>query len=469
MGKSGLSAIEQLACDFLKTAREYVSNTVDDSEGLSSLYGNPNIEIRGPILGMDDNVREKQEDLVKKCVTFLGTELGSEEEIEELAWKHVWMSFSKSKPLADVSDNARLFVDQISEYRQRTYAYIAPNHLLKFTGDAKRIVVGPVEAMKTEQLVASQKKVPNAKTIWQQVLDAEPVAMEFHVGSKFDFSISENRMLIELPECCWVIPMGSVKAARRNAEEVAIWLINIAVSLLRFCHPNPKHSSFPKRGDVEEMAIAEPKEFWLGGRREEKGLVLGAVEKSRKRRTLHVGFSVPVSSSVRRVSCTYAVDDAVVQATEEDRFKDRAQQIFHPAKKSLAERLGQGLGWLSRGRQTGDRAERFLFFFTAIEALLCSDDATSPIVQTISRYVAVILRTDPDERAKCAARLRALYRIRSELVHAGKRNVSQAQSIEVQGIAEELYKTVMENYPLERRFRDFHESLSKASYGSPWP
>jgi hypothetical protein len=35
----------------------------------------------------------------------------------------------------------------------------------------------------------------------------------------------------------------------------------------------------------------------------------------------------------------------------------------------LAERVGQGLGWLTRGRQAEDRAERLLYFFTAIEAL----------------------------------------------------------------------------------------------------
>ena len=302
-----------------------------------------------------------------------------------------------------------------------------------------------------------------------QELAGEDVPTEFQVGSKFDFSISDNRMLIELPECCWVIPMDSVRAARRNAEENAIWLINIAICLLRLCHPNPRHSDFPKPGDIEEMSIEEPKKYWFGGRREEKALVLAGVKESRNRSIFTVGLSTPAKSSVRRMFCTYAVDDAVVKVTEEQGFKDRARQIFRPGKRSLAERFGHGLGWLTRGRQARDRAERFLFVFTAIEALLCSDDSTAPVVQTISRYAAVVLRDNPDARAKLAARLRKLYESRSALVHAGKRKVSQAQSIEVQAIAEELYRTVMERYPLDSRFDDFQQSLSRGSYGSSWP
>ena len=182
-----------------------------------------------------------------------------------------------------------------------------------------------------------------------------------------------------------------------------------------------------------------------------------------------MGLSLPVSSSIRRIPCTYLVDDTVVSLTEEQKFKDWAHVIFNPAKKSLAERFSQGLGWLARGRQTADRAERFLFFFTAIEALLSSDDKSAPVVQTISRHAATILHTDPLERADFASQLRSLYEFRSALVHSGKRNVSQMQTMEVQRIAEELYKAVMENYPLDSKFNKFQESLSKASYGSSWP
>jgi hypothetical protein len=137
--------------------------------------------------------------------------------------------------------------------------------------------------------------------------------------------------------------------------------------------------------------------------------------------------------------------------------------------KSLAERLGQGLGWMTRGRQTVDRAERFLFCFTAIEALLSGDDKAAPVVQTIARHAAVILQHDPQKRAKLDSEIRSHYAARSALVHAGKRNVSQLEVNTIQNIVEALYKTVIEAIPLETPFSAFHESLSDASYGLPWP
>ena len=311
---------------------------------------------------MDDNLREKQDELVKKCVDFLGIELGNEEEIEELAWNHVWTGFSESNPIPDVSEISKRFIDKLSKSEQRSYGYLAPNYVLEFGEQARKIVVGPVEAIQTEYFVADQQEVPKDKTIWERMLVGERVPTEIQAGSKFDLSISDNRILIKLPESCWYIPMGSIKAARRNAEEKAIWSINVAISLLRLNYPNPKHSKYPRVGDVEEMPLTEPKEFWLGGRMEEKGFVFGEVDKPAKRPIFSVGFSASVSSSVRRVPCTYVVDDAVVAVTEEQKFKDKARVIFDPAKNSLAERFGQGLGWLSRGRQTVDRGERFLFF-----------------------------------------------------------------------------------------------------------
>ena len=245
-------------------------------------------------------------------------------------------------------------------------------------------------------------------------------------------------------------------------------MINIAISLLRLCYPNPEREKSPEIGDIEEMPLIEPKKFWFDDKTEEKGIVLDKIDREDETTNQpSMGLSLPANFSIRRIPCTYLVDEVVVALTEEKKFKDRAQVIFNPPKKSLAERFGQGLGWLSRGRQTIDRAERFLFFFTAIEALL---SGYASVVQTISRHAATILHTDPQEREGFARQLRSLYKVRSKLVHAGKRDVSQKQTMEAQRIAEELYKAVMENYPLDSKFNKFQESLSKAtSCGSPWP
>ena len=346
---------------------------------------------------------------------------------------------------------------------------MAPNCVLRFTGKAERVVIGPVEAMKTECLKVDPGQSRDGPSIRERIFGVEPSKLAFRAGAKFDIEWSTGEIVIELPECCWVIPTGFVEAAERNAEEVAVWMINQALCLLRLANP-PNRSRFPRTGDVEDMPIVEPKEFWPGGRREEKGLVLKPVNKPKKpwERPI-VGVSTGVRSSVRRAGCFYGIDEVVVELTKAEPFPRLAQTIFNPPRKSLAERFSQGLGWQSRARQTADRAERLLFFFTAIESLLSGDDRQAPVVQTISRNAATILHADPAERARCAAMLRSLYGVRSRLVHAGKRNVTQSNSMAIQDITEKLYRTVMDNYPLEKPFVDFQASLGQSSYGSCWP
>ena len=461
--------IKKLANEFYQAAREYY-----DQEKFPEIYkmlSTPpegSFRIQGPFLVLDDNVKTKENILVRQCVRSLGVELGSDEEIEELIWNLFWQIFPDTNPISNISESAEQFAERfledISRYEQRSYGYLAPNFVIEFSDQAQKIVIGPIVVIQKEYFLPEENKISKDKTRWQGAI---VIPSEIGVRMKFNFSISDAHILLGRPQSCWHI--SSIKAARRNAEEKAIWLINIAISLLRLCYPTTKEKKYPQVGDIEEMPLIEPKQFWFGI--EEKGIVLDRIDKedeSTNRPIVSAGPSTPVSSSIRRIPCTYLVDETVVALTEEQKFKDRAQVIFNPSKNSLAERFGQG-GWLTRGRQTADRAERFLFFFTAIEALLSSDDKSAPVVQTISRYAATILHADPLERADFARQFRSLYRVRSGLVHEGKRNVSQKQTMEAQRIAEELYKTVMENYPLDSMVNKFQESLSKASYGSPWP
>ena len=469
MDQNQTREIKKLADEFFQAARKYVSDTFVE-KGKLSIFLKDSVRFRGPVLVRDDNVQEKEKELVGQCVHSLGVGLGSEEEIEELAWDHVWGSFSDSSPISNISEITERFFDDITRYEQRSYGYLAPNYVIEFSDQAREIVIGPVEAIQTEYLVAEQKKIPPEKIKTKIQKGKLVMPTEIRLGSKYHLSISDGLILMmELPESCWYISKGSIKAARRNAEEHAIWSINIAISLLRLCYPDSKHSKCPRVGDIEEMPLTEPEKSWFDSKIEEKGLVLGEDDKSINRSIFSIGLTAPVSSSVRRIPCTYVVDGATVEMIEKQKFKGMAQKIFNPAKNSLAERFGQGLGWLSRGRQTVDRAERFLFFFTAIEALLTSNDKNAPVVQTISRHAATILHSDPQEREDFASELRSLYKVRSALVHTGNRNVSQAQSMEAQRTAEQLYKVVMESYPLDSKFDKFQESLSKASYGSPWP
>jgi Apea-like HEPN len=120
-------------------------------------------------------------------------------------------------------------------------------------------------------------------------------------------------------------------------------------------------------------------------------------------------------------------------------------------------------------RQSADRAERLLYNFTAIEALLSSNDKTAPVPQTIARHAAAILTDDAVARANTAQHIRELYELRSRVVHTGSRPVAWTQAKQAQNLAEHLFSRVLHRAKLSIKYTDFAEQLSVASYGSPWP
>jgi hypothetical protein len=165
----------------------------------------------------------------------------------------------------------------------------------------------------------------------------------------------------------------------------------------------------------------------------------------------------------------YEIDAAVAATSRDKTFILQAEIIFDPPKSSLAERVSQGLGWLTRGRQAEDRAERLLYFFTAIEALLSTDDKSAPVVQTIARHAAVLLVNDNAARAEVAKDLKNLYNFRSALVHAGNRSILWSGANGAQVLAERIFQAVLENADLKTQHQSFSNELAAASYGTPWP
>ncbi|MCP1232272.1 HEPN domain-containing protein [Acetobacter indonesiensis] len=142
--------------------------------------------------------------------------------------------------------------------------------------------------------------------------------------------------------------------------------------------------------------------------------------------------------------------------------------IFEARKQKIGERVRQALGWLARGRQSSDRADRFLHFFTAIEALLSSDDRNTPIIQNIARNAASILDDTPVGRENIAKTLKDLYSTRSKLVHTGSRNIGDDQVSELENIAHILCWHIIDRTDLSITVQEFQESLQKSSYGLPW-
>ena len=306
-------------------------------------------------------------------------------------WKHTCNGALSGTSPAKIADE---FVASLVERAESVYTYVCANQLFRFCSNTHRLEIGPVE------MVA----VTNPT---QDIFDGKVnSSWALSVGREYAFS-ANGGIEIQIPSTCWKV---TAHAAQTNVKEEAEWLIDVAIGFLRISQFDLLYSAsngfFPDIGKVEPIPTRIP---------ESETQYLLITESG-------------ISTSGMWVPPTYLIDAAVIAATQDPDFKAKAQAIFHPLQRSLAERFSQGLGWLTRGRQSEDRAERFLFFFTAIESLLSSDDKSAPIVQNIARMAAVIICDDVADRAKKAAEIKSLYGTRLALVHAGKRNVSKKRS-----------------------------------------
>ncbi len=318
----------------------------------------------------------------------------------------------------------------VFEQGNASFEYLAPNHLAKLHSAVKEIKVGRVRVLRTQDFTSEwESRYPDHR-------------FSIVPGEGFSLTVGQ-KVVIEMKPICWIV---DVDAVAENVEEEGKWLIDVAVSLLRLSHPNWS-GHFPKLGSVEPHPVRAT-------------LLHNEGAKLQGPKVLAGGSSVPP---------WYEIDEAVVATCQDTKFIARAEVIFDPPRKSLAERVSQGLGWLTRGRQAEDRAERLLYFFTAVEALLSTDDKTAPVVQTIARHAAVILTSDNAERSKIAGAVKNLYNFRSSLVHAGNRSILWSGANDAQLLAESLFEVVLEKADLKMRHETFCNEIAIASYGTAWP
>jgi hypothetical protein len=307
-----------------------------------------------------------------------------------------------------VDTAAKALIDAAFDEADGQFEFWVANPLIHFQEDVRSITVGRVKAIATQE--------PECQAITND-------------------DISES-------DAWWVV---SVNCAEANVEEEAKWLINVAVSLLKLGVP------FRSDGQIAQI----------------EANAVGPSQKHRGGITLH--DRKIVSSVALSRGRIYRVGRDVEAITIDPAFKSKAEIIFNAPQQSLAQRVSQGLGWLTRGRQAQDRAERLLYFFTAIEALLSVDDKAAPVRQTIARHAAVVLNNQPENRIVISSEIRKLYDLRSSVVHAGHRSVLWQSATRTQQLAEKLFQNVIEKTDLKVQHSRFCDQLSDASYGSSWP
>lgn len=364
-----------------------------------------------------------------RSMKLLGSKAGHERAVEQTLLKQAHESILDSQ---SVDGMATALIDAVFDQGLVSNEYVAPNRLFRFAGGVRSIRIGSVRAMQTIDLQHErQSTYPGGRVT---LAPGDGFSMKIHPG---------GAVTVTIYGVCWVI---DVDAIAENVQEEGRWLIDVAVSLLRLTH-TPWQGLPPKIGDREPHPIHPTIAHNDGVKLQGPTVLAGG----------------------GRVLPWYEIDAAAAASAATSEFLAKASAIFAPTKDSLAARVSQGLGWLSRGRQSPDRAERLLYFFTAIEALLSGADKSAPVVQTIARHAAVLLSNDNAERERHASLLRALYGLRSALVHNGNRGIDWTAANASQEYAEAMFYVVLLKASLSSKHETFNNELAAASYGLAWP
>jgi len=367
--------------------------------------------------------------LVSHCVKKLGTKICNEHDITTVAWEVIAETYGE-----DVDTVVKVLIDKIQEQSATEYFFIAPNCLVELKDNIKQFEVGPVRIKRTESLKDEHEK-PDDKLKWK-----------INLGAPHMTIWSEKGMELTYPAHCWEV---SINTSPSNVQEEAFWLINIALSCIRLYYPKDNNDFFPAFGKLETHPLLLPVAI-------DPRIYI-------RRKDRNTSFGKMFTPSV------YVIDKDILGHFDKIDFKNLIKPIFNYKENTVAERVAHGFGWMTRGRHTEDRSERFLFFYTAIEALVTSRDKNIPVIQTIARNVASIIDDRPEVRLNMARDIIKSYDIRSSLVHGGRRNVSDSEAYIAQALAERIYKDVIKKIDLHTKNDEYEKFLKEASYGLPLP
>lgn len=383
----------------------------------------------GIMFSYDDDLWSSQHAVTSKFSSLMGPLVGHENEIADVVWKVASKEF-RNNPQPDFCGIALKIITDLNRVHQAVVRYIHPAYNVSLGEDVNEIRIGPV-AIRTG---ASMTKTLSWLNVHLEVGLGEPIGYGY-----------DGRQRYNLANTMWDISLTTSAAAR---VEHAEWLAGIAVSLIRLIVPFEEQGILSPRLEHHESLPFTAPTIWSS----------------------HVILTSKESGSIGggRAARGYSLGRPARRKLHSKLAKSKIADVFEPKSKTLAVRFSQGLGWLAKGRQTQDRAQRFLYFFTALEALLTLDDKTSPIVQTIARHVGVLWTDDIPQRLMISKRIKKLYETRSKLVHAGSRTVTFENTLEIHQIVDGVFDFVWEDVDLSMKHEEFCRRLSDASYGTPF-
>lgn len=365
--------------------------------------------------------------VVRRGQEILGSRLGDERDLSSGLWRATVMALQSSET---ADEHTNVIVEFMVQAIDAPFTYVAPNYLIKLQVGLDRFDIGPVSIRTTTSLIDElARERPGEK--WSLA-----------VGDQPDILHTADGPILVRPPITWVIKLRSSQA---NLSEEAGWYANVATSFLRM--------SGVSLGTMSPMI----------GKREPE-----AFQPTYARDHAFAYTSTRMTTLSSERLAYYEITKSNQRALKKW-VASRQEHIFHPKAGSLGERIARGLGWLSRGRQSTDRSERFVFFFTALESLISAENPNPQLTDNLARMSAVIWTNGAENRSMFYRKLKRLYDKRSKLVHRGLRDVSVRDVNTAQYAAEQIYFTIMHKADLSQSLEDFHRSLAEASFGERWP
>lgn len=368
---------------------------------------------------------------------FLGARYGDEKHLKDLIQKTAHDCLAKGM---NTSGFQQAVIDTIAETLDQDFEIYLPNHLFSLYPRITPLKIGNVRVLSLVQLDSE------IQTIVAGIASPRP-------GVSLTFQHNSHEIIFNLPSLSIGVPSArtmwavKVKASRTHVHEEALWQIGIATSLMRLASSNWENR-LPLLGDIEP-----------------NGVVLDRFAGDNA--LLRNGSGLSCGGG--RVPGHYFVDRNVSKDLRAAKKQTKFDQVFSHNAGSVGEQIYNALGWAAKGRQSIDRAERLLYFFTAIEAILTRQSNDSPVIDTIARHGSVMLANSIASRPQIAKRFKTLYGFRSSTVHRGARTASALVVKEAQFLAESLIGAALSEVSPQMSHNTFSDELAKASYGFKWP
>ncbi len=390
--------------------------------------------VNGINFRIDDEIVTAERKMAIAIAEAAGSQNASIPDIREKAYSVLADIVSEMGELDDI-DRApfkKKFRNLVVENSLGEYSIVAPCNIFRFENCEPLLRSSRVRVMSSQRFVDEGPILKNSKRSkliakdgpWENTL---PIDGNVYVYGDV-----------------WWIDCASPKDL---AEQSGRWLAEIYISALRVGLKAAKFCHRSRLGECESHPFGDAQKF-------SKKIVFNG-EKS-----FHAGSSLQHQ---------YKVDEEFLSHYNASEFQEKLTVVLDPEEGTVGERLSNSLGWFTRGRQAENTSERLLHFFTSLESLLSEKNEFHPIADSIARFASVILTHKPSDRENTYKEIKALYTMRSQLVHRGIRSAHHINGNNIEYICSRVLSVVWHNVDLNMKHDEFIKELKSASHGGEWP